>query len=133
MSLVSFLQCNYMYHKRYIGHLGLYGILYWVINENKWWSYMIHGALKDIGKWPNRTPSLKMVHIWMLSKVKCTLVYIAIHQATQCHQQYCSMLCSFWDIVTSLKMADAKPENAKNGLFEIFFPYNIYTHTNFFL
>ena len=31
-------------------------------------------------------------------------IYIAIHQATQCHQHYCSMWCSFRDIVTFVLM-----------------------------
>ena len=58
---------------------------------------------------PNRDKKIKkniieMAHIWMLTKVKCTLVYIAIHQATQCHQHYCSMWCCFWDIVTFVLM-----------------------------
>ena len=40
--------------------------------------------------------------LWMSIKVKCKLVYIAIHQAIQYHQHYCSMLCNLWDIMTFL-------------------------------
>ena len=91
--LLQFKHCVFPFVTYYNGnYLYLIHVFHSVKSEIVNILYVYDGALGrrwlPCDEWHSRTPSLEMAHVCISVKIKCTLLYIAIHQAIQYHQHY---------------------------------------------